>query len=453
MKLTKIIALSLLQISISAGTYWDNQYEIKVKQMYKNPVTEFGCADPAVYVDGDTAYLSCTRGNFSIYESSDFTSWDYIGRTIINQNFPAWGQVGGKNRLWAPHLTKVDKTYMAYFGLNDKKGNSAIGVFKSKDMGRGGEKFHPIGGDPNTDKPLITGGEGGHIDPSTFYDKDTKKRYLLFKHNRNAVRKKSAILMRELNKAGTRFARREKAKTLKVGGATNKDLIEGPEMIKHNGYYYLFYSVGAWNADYKTYVTRSKNIYGPYTGDRLVLDKSRNKRFHNVGHGSAFEIDGKYFYFYHAMDRNNKKNHPNSRYGMLDRLYFENGWPKVNDGTPSQNMQYLPRIDNSRYPKVTLRWNKAGLKNPKYRLDIKESNGDISRGCVQKVLSSTKRSFNFYGHCKDRPNRFILTSKVQMRVCAAQNGNWNRSAKGYKLQCTPFKNLNGTSLNLGAFRK
>ena len=79
-----VVSFTSMFSSVLKANYWENDHVIPASKTYTNPVTDFSCPDPTVLVDGDNAFLSCTRGSFPIYDSPNFVEWDYVGRTNIS---------------------------------------------------------------------------------------------------------------------------------------------------------------------------------------------------------------------------------------------------------------------------------------------------------------------------------------------------------------------------------
>lgn len=116
-------------------------------------------------------------------------------------------------------------------------------------------------------------------------------------------------------------------------------------ILKNEGYYYLFASIGSCcegvNSTYNTVVGRSDNLFGPYLNkngqdmmnNRHVSLIKGNDRFVGTGHNSEVVTDdkGKFWFLYHAVDKTN----PKGRVLMLDEIQWKDGWPFVNNGTPS----------------------------------------------------------------------------------------------------------------------
>lgn len=138
----------------------------------------------------------------------------------------------------------------------------------------------------------------GSIDATQFYDDTTKKNFLIWKSDGNAVNKPTDILMKELTVDGLSFQNpADKPYFL----FTDTDfwengITEGPWMLKHNNYYYVFYSGNGYaNPQYSIGVARSQSIYGEYEkyvkNPVLHVDynrffKGQNCTFVGPGHNS-----------------------------------------------------------------------------------------------------------------------------------------------------------------------
>jgi arabinan endo-1,5-alpha-L-arabinosidase len=120
---------------------------------------------------------------------------------------------------------------------------------------------------------------------------------------------------------------------------------EGTYILKKGDFYYLFASVGTCcegvNSTYTTVVCRSENLLGPYlnkSGQSMSNNNHEimihgNDRFVGTGHNSEIVTDnaGKTWILYHAVDKTN----PKGRVLMLDEVQWKDGWPFIQDNTPS----------------------------------------------------------------------------------------------------------------------
>ena len=110
--------------------------------------------------------------------------------------------------------------------------------------------------------------------------------------------------------------------------------------------YYMFASIGSCCAGlestYTTVVGRADNLFGPYLDKqgRTMMNNNheilieKNHKFVGTGHNSEIVQDdeGQDWVFYHAVLVSN----PKGRVLMMDQVRWQNGWPYIEEGTPSQ---------------------------------------------------------------------------------------------------------------------
>ena len=127
---------------------------------------------------------------------------------------------------------------------------------------------------------------------------------------------------------------------------------EGPEVVYHDGYYYMFIAYGQLAHAYHTRVVRSENIDGPYkdiTGKDFTNGQAGGNAYPIVTHPYKFGKDhgwegishcavwddGQGNFFYSSQQRfpDNYKNNPYSNALMLGGVrqivWSEDGWPLV----------------------------------------------------------------------------------------------------------------------------
>lgn len=96
---------------------------------------------------------------------------------------------------------------------------------------------------------------------------------------------------------------------------------------------------------YQTVVGRSRSLWGPYV-DRLgksMMDNhhelliGRNERFLGTGHNAELVMDdmGHDWILYHGIDTTN----PHGRVLLLDRVEWKDGWPAVQNSSPSEDSE------------------------------------------------------------------------------------------------------------------
>lgn len=112
---------------------------------------------------------------------------------------------------------------------------------------------------------------------------------------------------------------------------------EAPEIVYHDGYYYLFMAYDGLDIPYNTRVMRSKNIEGPYTGNETVLTHpyqfTGSYGWVGISHCAVFE-DGKGNWFYASQQRFPNSaggNAPNAVMlgGVRSIQWLSTGWPVV----------------------------------------------------------------------------------------------------------------------------
>ncbi len=299
-------------VSVKAKENFDNvnnqQETIKKQPEYfewekiskENAVIPGDFADPSIIRVGDTYYATGTSSewapHFPIFTSKDLANWQQIGY-VFNQT-PSWAA----SSFWAPELFYHNKTFYVYYVAKKKSDKiSCIGAATSKNPAEG-----------FTDKGIVLPYGTEAIDPFIINEKDqlyiTWKAYGL--DNRPIEILGCKLSKDGLKPDGTPFSM--------LKDDSRKGL-EGQCLVKKDGYYYLFYSIGACcgpKCSYEVCVAKSKSLEGEFLKfvNNPVL--TENNKWKCPGHGTVAETkEGKYFYLYHAY---NKKDHVfTGRQGML----------------------------------------------------------------------------------------------------------------------------------------
>ncbi len=313
------------------------------------------CADPTItYAQDKNWYMYCTTdplngndrtgSNFNFHllpmlQSSDLVNWTYKGDVFSTR--PSW--VADDAGLWAPEIQYYNNQYYLYYTASWTKlpgGGSAIGVATGPT---------PLGPWTDSGSPVVEpheafccpGSRRWVFDPEIVTGPDGK-RYIFYGSYFGG------ISARELSADG-----------LHSNPATQTQITidnryEGPNVVKHGEFYYLFVSAtdccrGPLTG-YSVFVGRSKNPLGPYVdregvslnpadgrvGGTPVLSMNGN-RWVGTGHNSVFkDFAGQYWTVYHAVDRNDPYFTGavgfTKRPVLLDPVDWENGWPNVRDG-------------------------------------------------------------------------------------------------------------------------
>lgn len=259
-------ALIILLFIIGLTTY--------AQQVNYNPIIPDNVADPTIVQFGDTFYLYATSdvgdlksdlsfsGNPVVWKSKDFVNWSFEGIC-----FP--GVDWSKNRYWAPGrvILKNGKYYL--FFTSEGATHLAIadqpqGPFR---FANGPEKF--TGQEKNS---MVA----EDIDGCPFIDDDGQS-YLFWR------KRKAAIL--------TSDSFQIKGETINIPTRWN-GYSEGPFMIKRNGIYYYFYTMGGYGDYQYGYQMSKKSPFGPFETPvkDVILTTNLREKIWGPGHGFAFNL-------------------------------------------------------------------------------------------------------------------------------------------------------------------
>ena len=287
---------------------------------YTNPVIKGDWSDPGIVRVGAQYYS--VRSSFGwmpalhIAQSEDLVHWQYIGFADLKNAFdlPAgitdagvWGSDIGYN----PHT----KTFLIYAPAKDK-----IRVFYAK---------NPEG--PYTDGGIIAEG----YDPGFFVDDDGAM-YLT----------KTVGNIYRLSSDGLRIIGESIAQ---VSGG------EGPEIFKHNGYYYYLISPGGTRPyqHHKIMSYRARQLTGPWEEDPnnpvMYAPLSSGAKLQGPGHGEVFQTQhGDWYLTYHAYEM--------SHYSLGRQMCLEpvtwsdkGWWRPINGKVPSEQNPF-PNLKPNPYP-------------------------------------------------------------------------------------------------------
>ena len=305
-----------------------------------NPVLDADFPDPAVLKAPDGfyyAYATQTERegkwvNLQVARSRDLARWEYLDDALPAK--PTWASK--TQDFWAPDVIRDRSTYYLYYSAKpdnaDERHGLCLGV-ATADNPRG--PFTDMG------RPLQCGEGFVNIDPMAYDDPATGKRLLYWGSGFKPIK------VQELGPDRMSFAPGSRPTDL-VGPDPVKNafpvLVEGPWVVRRDGWYYLFYSgdncCGA-KANYAVMVARSRSATGPFetleqakgAPESIILGKTG--RWHAPGHNSVIS-DGKGtdWMLYHAVDIGRPRTKPsddiNTRRVMLvSPIEWRDGWPQI----------------------------------------------------------------------------------------------------------------------------
>lgn len=223
--------------------------------------------DPSMAREDGTYYLFSTgdpagtigNGNIQIRTSPDLRTWNYTG-TVFAQK-PAWitSALGNIPNLWAPDISYFGGLWHLYYaGSSFGSNNSVIGLATTPTLDPHSPRYHW------TDDGLVfrstTADDFNAIDPSLVSGSSGTK-WLVFGSFW------SGIKLLQLDPATGKPASASPSIS-SLAQQPAPDALEGAGITFHNGYYYLFASIGfccrGIGSSYNIIAGRSTSITGPY---------------------------------------------------------------------------------------------------------------------------------------------------------------------------------------------
>lgn len=345
------------------------------RQTYTNPAQAGDLPDPSIIRIGQDYWATATTSEwapeFPILHSRDLVNWQVVG--AVFQRRPEWS-VGS---YWAPEIAYDRGRFFIYYSARKKGGPLCVAVATSN---------RPQG--PYTDHGPLICQEVGSIDGFPVTD-ENGRRYLLWKEDGNSVSKPTPIWAQPLSADGTKLVGErkelfhndqpwEKHATLPYG-----DLVEGPAVIRRNGYFYIFYSGNfccARECNYMVGVARSRKLLGPWEKYPNNPIMRGNETWKCPGHGTVVtDQRGRDFFFYHALKADDFVYV--GRQAMLDEIQWgADGWPAINGGrgpsltgaspfgVPDRRAEYS-FFDDFLSPRIGLGWQWPQNDEPQIRVE------------------------------------------------------------------------------------
>ena len=163
--------------------------------------------------------------------------------------------------------------------------------------------------------------DAGSIDAFTIRDENGKL-FIIWKEDGNSVKKPTPIWASELNEQRTALVG-EKKELFRNDVGWEQNLVEGVSMIRHGEYFYAFYAGAGCcgrECSYATGIARAKNLLGPWEKYDKNPVHTGNEDWKCPGHGTPVEKDGKYYFLFHAYDK--ESDVYTGRQGLLQEFKF-----------------------------------------------------------------------------------------------------------------------------------
>jgi arabinan endo-1,5-alpha-L-arabinosidase len=294
--------------------------------------------DPTIAKEGGYYYVVITgdaqnpNHYLPMKRSRDLVHWQEIGPVFTS--LPSWvsQQLGTTPAdAWAPSLTKVDGLWRLYYAASQfGTQNSVIGLATSPTLDPGSPSYKW------TDRGMVIRSTQGvedynAIDPR-YVDDGQGGAWLAFGSFWGGIK------MRRLDPATGMLSGTDTTE-YSLASRVAPDAEEGPAIIRHGGYYYLFMSFDfccrGINSDYRMVVGRATSVTGPYLdasgvpltdGGGTEVLRGYNE-FIGAGGGDVYTGGGRALLVNHYYDAtDNGVPRLNVR-----PLSWRNGWPVAGD--------------------------------------------------------------------------------------------------------------------------
>jgi alpha-N-arabinofuranosidase len=296
---------------------------------YANPILGGFYPDPSITRAGDDYYLvSSTFAYFPglpVFHSRDLVSWTQIGNAIDRPDQLDFARLGLSRGVFAPAIEHHRGTFYILNTCVDCGGNFLITA------------TDPAG--PWSDPVWLPDLEGG-IDPSLFFDEDGRAWILnngppegtaLYEGHR-------AIWIQEFDAAARRtIGPRHVLVNGGVDISQRPIWIEGPHIVRTNGFYYLIAAEGGTAEGHSQVVLRSRNVTGPYVahaGNPILtqrdLPRERPDPITSAGHADFVQLpNGEWWATFLAVRPYAGDFYNTGRETFLMPVRWENGWPRI----------------------------------------------------------------------------------------------------------------------------
>jgi len=284
---------------------------------YRNPVLHADYSDPDVVRVGDDYWM--TASSFShvpglpVLHSRDLVNWTLVTHALprlVPEDVFRTPQHG--KGVWAPAIRHHAGKFWIYYPDPD------FGIFLVTATDPRGPWSTPV---------QVKGGRG-LIDPCPLWDDDGRV-YLIhgWANSRSGV--KNVLTMLELNAEGTKVID-DFGYVIHGDKLPNYTTLEGPKLLKRNGWYYVFAPAGGVKPGWQS-VFRSRSIRGPYE-DRIVLAQGKSP-VNGPHQGALVDTPAGENWFMHFQDKD--------AYGRIVHLQpvrWENDWPLMGTGVTTGAM-------------------------------------------------------------------------------------------------------------------
>lgn len=270
------------------------------EHMLVNPVLR-GCEpDPSILRVGADYYLATSTFEWfpgvRLHHSRDLVNWRLAGHLLTEDRHLDLRGVADSSGVWAPSLSFHDGLFWLVYTVVRRADG------KHLDLDNYLITAPSIDG-PWSDRIYLN---SSGFDPSLFHDADGRRWLVNVSWDFRPGRPNFAgILLQEYDHQRRRLV--GAARTLLTRGAAGDALVEGPNLYRRGGWYYLMLAEGGTGWNHGISMARARAITGPYELDPtpaiLTTRDDPGGPLQKAGHGELVETESGDWFLAHLASR------------------------------------------------------------------------------------------------------------------------------------------------------
>lgn len=362
----------------------------------QNPVLRGFYPDPSICRVGDDYYIANSTFEWfpgvSLSHSRDLVHWEQVGYALTRSSQLDMRGDPNSGGIWAPCLTHADGLFWLIY--TDVRGWT--GAFKDV---RNFLVTAPSIEGPWSE-PVFMNGVG--FDASLFHDDDGRKWYVqMIWDHRPSKNQFGGIVLQEYDAN----ARKLVGPSTRIFGGTALGFVEGPHLLKKDGWYYLTSAEGGTFTTHAETVARSRTVTGPYEempGNPLISSVSDpTNPLQSAGHGCMVETAAGEWYFAHLCRRPivNGRSILGRETAIQKISWDADGWPRLaqggvlpavevaDPGFASHPFPETPARDDFDTPKLAIQWNSLRLPLDEAHYSLTERPGHLRLKGHESIVS------------------------------------------------------------------
>ncbi|WP_210584434.1 glycoside hydrolase family 43 protein [Streptomyces sp. GESEQ-35] len=246
----------------------------------RNPVIRGFAPDPSLVRVGDWYYVATSSFEWfptiPVHRSRDLAHWQYAGHVRGAVPGDSLAGVPDSGGVWAPSLSWDGERFWMTYSIVRSVGTPYF------DLDTYVSTATEVGGKWTAPRRVVSHG----FDPALFHDEGRLWLLNMQSDHRPGGRRFAGIVLTELDRD-----------TLAPVGGTHlllqhERLVEGPKLLRRDGWYYLVLAEGGTGFEHGVLVARSRSLTGPYEVDDRPLLTSRDDPslpLQKAGHGELVQ--------------------------------------------------------------------------------------------------------------------------------------------------------------------